>query len=193
MPVVVDGSRFVDDGDARPLQPVTEFEILVAVSGKRFVEAADTIEVRAPHRCVAGEEIQPREPLGALAVERHAQRRVGALAFVVGERVDLYLHADHRLGARLAMVLEMAREQVGRRDDICIGEQDDGCARRRDARVARHRATVVGPGQVADVRMVGRDLGEVLRRAVVRARVGDDDLEGVGRLILREQRWNDGA
>ena len=52
MPVIVDGFGLVVDRDARVLQPVTEFEILVPVAGEGFVEAADAVEIVAPHRAL---------------------------------------------------------------------------------------------------------------------------------------------
>ena len=50
MPVVVHRFGGVFDRHAGVLQTIAEFEILVTVTGERFIEAPDAIEIGARHR-----------------------------------------------------------------------------------------------------------------------------------------------
>ena len=177
------------------LQAVAELEILVAVAGERFVEAADALEILAPHRGVAGEEVEPREALARARMQRIAQPRI--VASCAGTRRTSRPGPRSRRRRSAAPSPCRARWRASRSGDAMMSASVKSTSGARAAAIpalrARGAARCRGRAGGAGCGAVVRELGQILGRPVVRLRIGDDHLEGVGTRLLREQRRDDVA
>ena len=122
------------------LQAVSEFEVLVTVTGEALVETADAHQVGAPDRRVAGKKVQPRQSFARRRMEVPAFLGMIALARVVVE-VSAPALPSRRRRSRDARRWR-ARWRESRSGDARMSESLNSTtspSSRRDAGVARRR------------------------------------------------------